>query len=268
MNLETSFLKHNRNGIIYSTAPTISTLHAFTTRAGGVSSGPFASLNLSESCGDDLGNVQRNYDILFTALGISTESLVVTHQIHGTEIRVVSRDDLHRIGSPVPYDADGLITNLTGVTLMIFTADCTPILLHDPNTGCIGAVHAGWRGTAAGIAMIAVQKMVEEFGSSPGDICAAIGPCISKCCFETDIDVPDALHAALGIDAEGTIEKHGSKYYVDLKKANRQFLLQAGLDQSNISISDECTMCLSDVYWSHRKTGGIRGTQASLITLG
>ena len=262
-----SFMTHDRGGVIYSTAPAIKAKHAFTTRYGGVSSGAFSSLNLSESCGDDMDNVRQNYDILFGALSLDIGTLVVSRQVHGTEIRAVSTGDIHRIGTPVPYEADGLITDLFGITLMIFTADCTPILLHDPVRGCIGAVHAGWRGTVADIAGKAVRRMAEEFGSRPNDVCAAIGPCISKCCYETGGDVPAALRAALGEGAEEFITERGGKYLVALKGANRQLLLRAGLSPENIAVSDECTMCSPCKYWSHRVTRGIRGTQASLITL-
>ena len=125
-------------------------------------------------------------------------------------------------------ERDGLITDERGVTLTIFTADCTPILFYDPIRQAVGAAHAGWRGTAAGIAARTVTAMVQEFGCHPDHIRAAIGPCIGPCCFETDEDVPAAMVAALGSEAEHAISGHGPKYHVDLKELNRIWLRRAG----------------------------------------
>ena len=130
------------------------------------------------------------------------------------------------------------------------------------------AVHAGWRGTALGIAERAVEKMRDLYGCDPGNIRAAIGPCISKCCFETDEDVPNAMTAALGAGALKFIEmREGAKFRVDLKGLNALRLERAGLDPERIAVSPECTACRSDKYWSHRVTGGERGSQAAVIQL-
>ena len=161
------------------------------------------------------------------------------------------------------FESDGMITREAGVALMVFTADCVPILLHEPVRGAIGAIHAGWRGTAKDIAGAAVRKMVEEFGCSPAQMKAAIGPAISKCCYETDSEVPDALRDILAIAAQDCIAIRGDKYAIDLKEANRLLLLRAGL--TDIVVSDECTSCLGSKYWSHRRTKGIRGSQAAVI---
>jgi len=267
-----SFETINKNGIVFMTAPNIDTTHAFTTRTGGVSSGIYKSLNLAQRAGDDPDDVKENYSLLCSALGISIDDIVCSAQVHGINIRCVSQEDRGRLFLPAshplfsPYQADGLITNTRGVALMVYTADCVPILLYDPLKKAAGAVHAGWRGTAAGIAGIAVQKMVDEYGCSPSDIKAAIGPCISKCCFETDSDVADAVTAVLKEDAGMCISQSGKKYKIDLKEINRILLFKAGL--TDITISDECTSCLGDKYWSHRKTQGHRGTQAAIIRLG
>ena len=152
-----------------------------------------------------------------------------------------------------------------GVALMVFTADCVPILLHDPIKGAIGAVHAGWRGTVSNIPGEAVRKMKSEFGCSPADIKAAIGPCISKCCYETGSDVAYALQQSIPGAANECLTQQEEKYMVDLKKANYHQLINAGV--INIVISDECTSCRSDKYWSHRVTNGQRGSQAALIVI-
>jgi hypothetical protein len=187
---------------------------------------------------------------------------VCSNQVHGTCIRIVTKNDCGKLFTPNEYQADGLITDEPGVTLMVFTADCVPVLLYDPVRNIVGAVHAGWRGTTANIAGIVVKKMVSEFDCSPSDIRAAIGPCISKCCYETDKDVVNAMNSILPATDICT-EKQNGKFMVDLKEANRLLLIQSGL--SNIEVSDECTSCSSNKYWSHRRTNGKRGTQAAVI---
>jgi len=263
--LYTKFDINNIDDVIFMTSPNICTTHAFTTRFGGVSDGIYESLNLAQKAGDDFERVAENYSRLCKALGIKTDSIVCSTQVHGTDIRIVKSSDCGKLLQDNPHKSDGLITQTPGIALMVFTADCVPILLFDPIKNAAAAVHAGWRGTAANIAGEAVSKLKENFGCSPADIKAAIGPCISKCCFETDSDVPDALTDALGHSAADCYTQNVNKYMVDLKNANAIFLKQAGL--TDISISDECTSCSSDKYWSHRKTKGKRGTQAALIVL-
>ena len=158
---------------------------------------------------------------------------------------------------------DGLITNTPGVSLVVFTADCTPILLHDPITGAVGAAHAGWRGTALDIAGKTVAKMAAEFGCRPEHIRAAIGPNIGPCCFETDADVPLAMRETYGKAAEEWIRPSGKKFYLNLQELNAVSLRQAGVEK--IEISDQCTACRSDFLWSHRVTGGQRGSQGAVI---
>ena len=260
-----NFIENNINGLVFMTAPNIDTVHAFTTRNGGVSSGIYESLNLARSAGDSLDDVKENYSLLCKSLGISVDDIVCGAQVHGTFIRHVSGEDRGRLFLPVSYRADGMITNTPGVALMVFTADCVPILLYDPHKKAAGAVHAGWRGTAAGIAVIAVQEMVSMYGCSPADIKAAIGPCISKCCFETDADVADAVTGLFKENEDMFISKSGKKYNIDLKELNRLFLSKAGL--TNIAVSDECTSCLDGKYWSHRKTKGHRGSQVAIIAI-
>ena len=264
-------LENTSNGVVYMTSPNIHTTHAFTTRFGGVSSGIFESLNLAHRTGDEPENVKENYARLCRALGISIDDIVCSDQVHGTYIRVATRDDRAGLFTPARHasvasrQADGLITQTPGVALMVFTADCVPILLHDPEKHAVGAVHAGWRGTVSDIVGVAVRTMESEFGSSPADIKAAIGPCISKCCYETDADVTDALRAALPGVYDRCFTQHGNKYMVDLKEANRLLLAKAGLN--DIVVSSECTSCSSNKYWSHRKTNGLRGSQAAVIVM-
>ena len=192
------------------------------------------------------------------------KNLVLSHQTHTDIVQKVGKEHTGAglFGPELP-ECDGLITNEPGVALAIFTADCTPILLHDPVTGAVGAVHAGWRGTAASIAGKAVEAMAREFGSNPAHIRAAIGPNIGVCCFETDADVPEALLEAFAEAAKPFIFPKGSKYYVNLKEINALALRRAGV--RNIDISLDCTVCQCHRFWSHRVTKGDRGSQGAII---
>ena len=241
--------------------------HCFSTRYGGVSTGHLSSLNLGIHRGDLRENVLENYRILGAAVGFSPEQTVFTHQTHTAKVVRVGRQDcgwgLYR---EVTEERDGLITNEPGVALTVFSADCTPILLFDPVRQAIGAVHAGWRGTAAGIVRNCVEAMQREFGTDPGDLRAAIGPCIGKCCFETHRDVPDAMLAALGDDAACAISADGSgKYHVDLKRLNAIWLEKAGV--RHMDVCEDCTCCQPERFWSHRKVGDKRGSLAAVIML-
>lgn len=247
------------------TSSNIDTTHAFTTRFGGVSTGLYESLNLAYRSGDEPKNVEENYRRLCNSLGIETGDIVCSNQVHGTFIRVATKDDCFGLFKPTSHQADGIITNTPGLAAMVFTADCVPILLYDPVKRVACAVHAGWRGTVADIAGTAVRKMESEYGSSPADITAAIGPCISKCCYETDVDVADAVRKVIPDFADTCISLNGNKYKIDLKEINRVLLANAGL--YDISVSDECTSCNCTKYWSHRKTGGKRGSQVALIVV-
>jgi YfiH family protein len=262
-----SFIELESNGLVYMTSSNITAVHAFTTRLGGVSQGIYSSLNLGQNLGDEPDRVRENYKILGSVLDFQPGELVFTRQVHKTEVRLVGRYDRSAPYVPTPYEADGLITDERDVPLIIFTADCVPILLHDPVREAIGAVHAGWRGTVAGIACKAVEEMATRLGCDPKNIRAAIGPCISACCFETGPEVPEAVNNAAGGDASAFIRSKGDKYMVDLKGINRFLLERAGVLPGNIACSEECTSCLSDKYWSHRVTNGQRGSQASVIML-
>ena len=247
----------------YLAAEGISAPHAFTTRLGGVSRDHLFGLNLAMHKGDLDTNVEENYRILTAALGVEAEKLVLTRQVHGDVIRVVTELDCRGVDHHAYPECDGLITNTWGVSLVVFTADCTPILLHDPVTGAVGAAHAGWRGTALDIAGKTVQAMVDTFGCRAADIRAAIGPNIGPCCFETDGDVPLALEESFGKAVGEWIRPSGNKFYVNLKAINALALRRAGV--ASVEISQECTMCRPDRYWSHRYTRGLRGSQGALI---
>ena len=247
----------------YLVADHISAPHCFTTRYGGVSEGYLTSMNLGMHRGDKPENVEENYRILGKNIGFSLNDLVLTRQTHSDIVRRVGKADANGLDNHDYPECDALITKEPGVALAVFSADCTPILLEDPITGAVGALHAGWRGTAAALAEKTVQAMVREFGCKPENIRAAIGPNIGPCCFETDIDVPNAIVEALGESAWEHITQKKEKYYVNLKTINAAFLRRAGVTQ--IRCAQECTACENERFWSHRVAGNQRGSQGAII---
>lgn len=261
-----SFTQQTRNGVVFHTAD------AFTAagRGGptasppgwaGVSTGPYAQLNLGITRPDERAAVRENYHRFCAAIGADVTSLVMTHQVHEDTIRQATRADvLDDLLDPLDYQADGLLTNQPGLCLTIYYADCIPVLLYDPVHRAIAAVHSGWRGTSLGIAPQAVAKMTALYGSDPGDILAAIGPGIGPCCFETHDDVPSAMVQRLGEDilSHCVPLAHG-KFSVDLKGIHPWQLTQAGLADGHVDTLSLCTACHPELYWSHRKMGDQRG---------
>ena len=243
--------------------------HGFSTRPGGVAPAPWDSLNLGPSRGDDPENVRENSRRFCAVLGTAPEQAVLSQQTHTTNLRRVTAEDAGKgLIRPRDYrDVDALMTDVPGLALTVFSADCGVILLHDPVHAAIAAVHAGWRGCAGGILAKTVRAMTENCGTDPADLLAAIGPCIGPCCFETDDDVPAAMRAALGADAEPCLRYQAPKWHVDLSGLNRQWLLRAGLLPEHIERSELCTACRPDLFWSHRKMGERRGVQAAMIAL-
>lgn len=253
-----------KDNLLYLVAENISVPHCFTTRKGGVSEGALSSMNIGTRRGDKPENVFKNYEILGNAIGFDPKKSVHTKQTH-TDIVWVADQSLWGAGLYAPEldPCDALITNTPGTALVVFTADCTPVLLYDPVTGAVGAVHAGWRGTVANIVGKTVAAMCENFGCRPENIRAAIGPNIGVCCFETDRDVPDAVFALLGTESAAYITQKGNKFHIDLKGVNTCLLHKAGV--LSVDISDACTACAPDLYWSHRKVGSNRGSQGAII---
>ena len=264
-----SFHERKQGALLCYTSDQISSVHGFTTRLGGVSTGYLASMNLGVKRGDTQENVRTNYDILGQALGFDPHHLVCAVQVHRDDVRLCTEADWGKgLYSHTDYEADALITNTPGTVLQVFSADCGTLLYEDARSGAVGACHAGWRGTALGIAEKTARAMMETFGSRPEDLHVALGPCISRCCFETDGDVPQAMRNALGAEAETAIEQRGSKYHVDLKQINTLFLLRAGIPLENIDVSPLCTACDPDTFWSHRRHGDRRGSIGALIAMG
>jgi len=262
-----AFIENNKNGLIYMSSDKIAARHAFTTRYGGVSTGGFYSLNLGSNRGDDPDAVRENYRRVCQLMGVGIDDCAVTRQVHGNKVRVVTQEDKHVCMSSTPYEADGIVTNVKGLPIMCFVADCVPVLLWDGVNSVAAAVHCGWKSSVADILGEAIEKMC-SLGAEKEHICAAMGASIGKCCFETDDDVPEAIEKYLGGDTEGLFAKRDDgKTMVDLRGANKRRLVQLGIKEENVDLSEECTMCSHEKYWSHRYTKGDRGSQAAVIVL-
>ena len=244
--------------------------HGFSTRLGGVSRGIYESLNLGHNRGDEAENVLENWRRFGAAAGIDTGRFVHGYQRHGTVVRVAHKQDAHSILEKTPWpEADGYVTNEPGVPLVIFTADCTPLLMQDRSAGVIAAVHCGWRSTVADIQARAVEAMV-SLGAEPARIRAAIGPGIRQCCFQTGPEVPQAIETLLSGDAQGLYAPDPGaegKFRTDLPGTVKRRLTQLGLLTENIDELGICTMCRPDQFWSHRAMGAARGSQANIIML-
>ncbi len=242
--------------------------HAFSTRLGGVSKGIFESMNLSFEH-DDFDTVTENYKRMCKACGFDFDTLVASSQDHNTFVRVCTKENCG-VGIYKPKDiksVDALVTNEKGVTLVTYYADCTPLFFVDTKNQAIGLAHAGWRGTVGKIGAEVVKTMVENYGTDPADLVCAIGPAISKCCYEVDKACADNFYA-LGLDdSKFVFPKPDGKYMVDLLETNRQILLSVGVKEENITLSDLCTKCNSEILWSHRATNGKRGTMSAFMTI-
>jgi polyphenol oxidase len=217
---------------------------AVTARDGGVSSGPYATLNLSLGVGDNPARVLENRRRLAGSLGVGPGEFVFARQVHGAVVRVVGEADrgsgAFRLDDAVP-DADALVTRSPGVVLAILTADCVPIVLHDPVAGVLACVHAGWRGTAAGVSAAAVAAMV-SLGSRPSDILAGVGPAIAPARYQVGPDVHQAITRAVGSAAATFLRPDRAsqtpgRWLLDLWAANRHALRQAGVPAPQIHVT-------------------------------
>ncbi len=252
--------------LVYYVSETIPIPHLFTTKFGGVSKDYLSSLNLGFNRGDERENVLANYDILANFFDVPKERLTCTKQVHNDEVGIVTEERVGMgLGQPNSWKVDAVVTNLPGVPLCGFYADCVVTLLYDPVSRSIGACHSGWRGTAKGILPKTVRAMTEQYGAKAEDIRAVIGPSIRQCCFETDSDVPDAMIAEMGNSVKPYIQTRGKKFFPDLQGINAMLLRDAGV--TNIVDSGLCTKCMCDTFWSHRATQGRRGVHAGVIML-
>ncbi|HEY2900339.1 MAG TPA: peptidoglycan editing factor PgeF [Polyangia bacterium] len=238
--------------------------HGFSLRGGGVSAGAFASMNLGSKWGDTRENVLENRRRLRRAAG--HDVMYAATQVHGATVaRVRAGDDEAAIAR---LNADGLCIDAPGAVVSIYVADCIPVLMADARTGAVAAVHAGWRGTVAGVVPAAVRRMADEFGTRPADLRVALGPAIGVCCFEVGDEVVQAVTAAIpGADDAGAIRRGGAgaKAHVDLKLLNVLLLERAGVPAANIEAGPECTACDRARFFSYRRDAGHTGQMVGFI---
>lgn len=243
--------------------------HGVTGRSGGVSGPPYAALNLGLHVGDDPAAVIENRRRLGAALGADFDRLTFCAQVHGAELAVVGEE---RIGAgrleltDAIQHADGLIVTQPGVLAVVLSADCVPLLLYDPERHVGAAVHAGWRGTAAGMARRAVRLLQEQCGCAPEDLRVGLAPSIGPCCYQVSREVAEQIATTLPYSEPVTVARAGA-WYADLPAANRQQLLAAGVRDEHIEASGICTSCRAEEFFSERKLGRPTGRLGALIAL-
>lgn len=234
-----------------------------TTRHTGVSPPPYDTLNLGLSTGDAPENVAANRARLSALTGGDADALVFCGQVHSDTVGVVSRAD-----AGTRLDAtDAVVTDVPELPLLILTADCAGVSLYDPIKRVIGLAHAGWRGTAAGVAARTVERMMDEYGSDPGDITAGVGPSIGPCCYEVGTEVADAFHAQQPLVAGHVFTGRGERWMLDLWRANTLQLVTAGVFEANIECARLCTSCRTDEFFSHRAEGRRTGRFGAVMML-
>lgn len=246
--------------------------NAFSTRIGGVSKDCFATMNLGFTNGDEVADVNRNYELFADAIGVRLDHMVRSKQTHTTNIKVVSEADCRNDGilPEITYtDIDGLITNVPGIALTTFYADCVPLYFVDPVEKVIGLAHSGWRGTVKRMGECTIRKMSEEFGCKPENIKCCIGPSICQKCYEVSEDVAEEFYKEFGNDSKNFIleGKRKGKYQLDLWEANKTIFVQAGIKIENIESSNICTCENSTWLFSHRASNGKRGNLAAVLML-
>lgn len=254
--------------------------HGFSTRSGGVSDGMFDSLNLGMNRGDESARVTENWRRFLESCDITQRSFVCGKQVHENTVHIATKEDARPAYGKYPdgrdlIECDGYVTAQKDVPLAIFTADCVPVLMHDPVKGVIGAIHCGWRSTVSDIEKKAVDAFI-SLGSDPANIMVAEGPAIDKCCFEVGSEVIEAVETLIGDAAKdfyspGPADKSfgnpAEKYMLDLRGVVRYRFIMLGIKKEHIETVGECTMCHPEKFYSHRGTKGNRGSLACVITM-
>lgn len=242
--------------------------HLFSTRIGGVSRGEFSTMNFSVDRGDSPANVRENYERIAKVLCCEVGDMVASYQTHTTNIRSMTAADKGKgILRERDYtDVDGMVTDQNGLVLVTFYADCVPLYFVDPVHRAIGLAHSGWRGTVGRMGQRMIERMQEQFGTRAQDLYAAIGPSICRNCYEVSEDVAIQFIDMLG-DKVAVPGRAPGKYQLDLWLANELILRQAGMDPSHIAVTDICTCHNSDYLFSHRASGGRRGSLAAFLAL-
>lgn len=268
-------LKYGENNVPYLSYPILEQTgvvrHGFSTREGGVSEGIFSSMNLSFSRGDNPKAVEENFKRFARAICVKPENMVFSKQTHTANVRkVIEKDKGKGFLKPTDYDdVDGLITNVPGICLVTFYADCVPLFFVDPVKKVIGLSHSGWRGTVRKIGLETVKKMQKEYQSRPEDILACVGPSICQDCYEVSKDVIEEFKTAFSKETWGKLfyEKENKKYQLNLWKANELVFQEAGILPEHMAVTNICTQCNKKNLYSHRATNGKRGSLAAFLAL-
>lgn len=246
-------------------------IHGFSTRMGGVSEGIFSSMNLSFTRGDREENVRENFRRIGDAIGFDVSSLVLSDQTHTTNVRLVTEEDRGKgFDRPRDYtDVDGLVTDVPGLTLATFYADCVPLFFVDTKSRAIGLSHSGWKGTLNRMGRATLLKMKEAFGTDPRDVEAAIGPSICQDCYEVSADVAERFAEEFHDNADERLfyRKENGKYQLSLWRANELVLLEAGILPEHLSLPNLCTCCNPEKLFSHRASKGKRGNLGAFLML-
>ena len=245
--------------------------HGFSTRLGGVSEGYLASMNLSFTRGDREENVRENFRRMGRAIGFIPENLVLSDQTHTDHVRLMTEADRGKgYTKPLDYqDVDGMVTDVPGLVLTTFYADCVPLYFVDPVHRAIGLSHSGWKGTVKRIGAVTLEKMSAAFGTRPEDVRAAIGPSICQDCYEVSEDV--ILEFQKNFRKEDWDDlyyrKENGKYQLNLWRANEIIFQEAGVKKEHIAVTNVCTHCNPEILFSHRTTGDKRGNLSALLAL-
>ena len=262
----------NKDGVFLLKSTVLKSNHAFSTRIGGVSDLEHTrGLNLAFGRGDDEDTVYKNLEIIAKAIGFDDKKVISVPQIHSNIVRKVTRDD-EGMGyyKESKFSCDGYVTTEKDLPIGIKTADCVPILLEarDENDEVIAvsAVHAGWRGTADRIVENAVLELC-RLGAKTENIYVAIGPCIDECCYEVGNDFANQIEIKLGQNYKNKYVKSKANgyLYANLKGMNLDILMSSGVPFENIDVCSYCTCCNEDLFYSHSRQKGIRGTHLNVI---
>ncbi len=264
-----------RDGVCFLAFPALDRTgvvkHAFSTRLGGVSRGVYATMNFGFTRGDDPAHVIENYHRMAHILGVEMNRMVLSHQTHTVNVRRMTEADAGKgiVKSRDYADVDGLITDVPGLTLVTFFADCVPLYFVDPVRRVIGLSHSGWRGTVKRMGQVTLERMREEYGTDPADAVACIGPSICGDCYEVGGEVVEEFAQAFSTCHHDRIfyAKSNGKYQLDLWAANRIVLEEAGVKPGNIHVTDICTHCNPQLLFSHRTAGEARGNLAAFLAL-
>jgi YfiH family protein len=259
-------IRHQPNGVAYYTFESLDgfpeIVHAITTRHGGVSAGKYASLNLTTGTGDDPAAVRENLDRACAALGLRREDAVSPNQRHTANVRRIEQADRGQVYT----DFDIFVTDQPDVPLVLRYADCTPVLIYDPERRALAVIHSGWRGTVQGASRAAVEALAHEYGSRPADLVAGIGPSIGPCCYEVGDEVVDAVRAGFAHADDLLLARPGKeRRHFDLWAANRRWLSDAGVRR--IETAALCTACRADEFYSYRAEKGKTGHFGAIMAL-